>query len=82
MSCENCSGRGTVEDDCTFCGGNCTEYCDECDGSGEVGTEDEPEECLECNGTGEIDCCACGGSGYEQVDCEECNGTGEVPDED
>lgn len=82
MICENCDGQGTVKNDCAYCCGDATEECGTCGGSGEVGTEDDPETCEDCDGDGCWDCSECDGTGYEEDDCDECHGSGEVPDDD
>jgi hypothetical protein len=53
MRCENCGGRGTVENDCTYCGGDGTEDCTECGDCSECGGSGyEDDDCEECDGSG------------------------------
>lgn len=67
--------RGEV--DCSECGGEGSQPCDECDGLGEFEDEDDEDgsgPCLGCDGKGEVYCHQCGGDG--SYTCEECDGEG------
>lgn len=75
--CQECD-NGYYEDTCYECSGGGTqlEYCETCDGEGEV----DDETCSECGGDGEVevDCEECDSSGTSEQQCQECDGSGYV----
>jgi hypothetical protein len=72
------AGDMTLEDT-----GGGTDYCDTCDGEGEI-------ECSDCDGDGHVTCNRCDGDkevacedcdGDGRIECSECDGTGNTEDE-
>jgi hypothetical protein len=59
------------EEYCDTCEGNGEVYCEDCDGEGEVG-------CEHCDSSGSITCSECDGQGKDEDDdeCYECDGEG------
>jgi hypothetical protein len=76
VDCDECSGTGKVDEDCTACDAGQVE-CDECSGTG-YEDEESGEACAECNADGTVDCTSCAGEGTIEEDCSECDGSGTV----
>ena len=77
--CSRCSGRGTIPDNCSFCGGRGWRDCSLCNGNKSI-------RCTVCGGAGEYvcpqcrgrneNCRTCGGDGI--IGCDRCSGTGSI----
>jgi hypothetical protein len=83
-SCSSCTGKGTVQQTCTTCGGKTLIACSRCSGSGQVVVSkswlfgEKYGNCSRCSSSGQVQCQTCK-SGYVQTPCFACSGTGAKP---